>query len=97
MWRWEGNTIVSKLGYALHVEGGFKDSLDQEQGSRVIAWEPNGEIHQQWMMIGDRIISGLNGMALDIEEGWLETNVNIIIWYLKIEDYENQSWELEYI
>ena len=103
LWRWEGSTIVNKLGYVLDVEGGRKDSRDQEKGSWVIAWEPNGGINQEWMMVGDKIISALNGMALDnnvksdCDGGWCEAGINVIIWPLKIENHDSQLWELEYI
>lgn len=92
LWKWKGNTIANELGYVLDVEG---------EKNWVIASEPNGEKSQEWMMVGDKIISALNGMALDTnvfcgsQVLWCKPGTRVIIWPLK--DYGNQSWELEYI
>ena len=48
-------------------------------------------------MKGDKIISEFNDMALDINGGSKDSNINIIAWPLSSEtEVDNQSWELEY-
>ena len=92
IWKWKGNTIVSKLGHVLDV-----NARGTEEGTKVIAWKHHGGANQQWIMIGDKIISVLNGMALDIPRASKDSNVGIILWSLKSDDaVDNQSWELVY-
>ena len=92
IWKWQGNKIVSKLGYVLDVNAG-----GTEEGTKVIAWNHHGGLNQQWIMIGDKIISVLNGMCLDIPAGSRSSGIGIILWSLKSDDaVDNQSWELVY-
>ena len=84
IWKWQGNGLVNKLGYALGIGGGHQEKY-------------HGGVHQQWIMIGDKIISVFNGMCLDIPRGSKDSNVGIILWSLHSDDsVDNQSWELVY-
>ena len=89
LWTWRGNTIVSKTGYAL-------DMINQNRGTeiRVISWDHYGGRTQQWRMENDRIISKLNGLALDIKDGSRQTNADIILWPIRNGCINSQSWQL---
>ena len=90
LWTWKGNTIVSKTGYALDVQGNNAAS-----GTNVISWDHHGERNQQWKMNGDKILSELNnGMALDIRGGSKNEGVDIILWPVQYGKVNNQSWQL---
>ena len=92
IWKWQGNNLVSKLGYVLDV-----NARGDEEGTKVIAWKHHGGLNQQWIMIGDKIISVLNGMCLDIPERSKDSDVEIVLWPLLSDDaVDHQSWELVY-
>ena len=61
LWTWRDNALMSKTGFVLDIE-----QSNEEQGTKTIAWEYHGGLNQQWTMEGDKIISCLNGMSLDI-------------------------------
>ena len=93
LWSWRGKSILSKLGYVLEVKDG-----ESEAGTNVIAGKHHGGPNQHWKMKGHKITSKLNDMALDIEGGSTDSNINIIVWPLQSDtDIDNQSWELEYV
>jgi len=92
IWKWQGNNLVSKLGYVLDV-----NARGSEEGTKVIAWKHHGGVNQQWIMIGDKIISVLNGMCLDIPARSKSSDVGIVLWSLHSDDaVDHQSWELVY-
>ena len=94
LWKWKGNTIVSKLGYAVDVNAA---DFKAKEGTKVIAWKHHGGANQQWIMIGDKIISVLNGMCLNIPLKSKSSEVGIILRSLKSDDaVDHQSWELVY-
>ena len=74
LWTWRGNTLVSKTGYAL-------DMINENRATeiRIISWDHYGGRSQQWKMEKDKIISTLNGYALDIKDGSKESNADIIL------------------
>ena len=81
---------MSKTGFVLDVEGCQKGA-----GTNVIAWNKHGGKNQQWRLEGKRIISFLNGMALDIHGG-SKTQANVILFPRKTGTNDNQCWELVY-
>ena len=92
LWRWEGNLLVSKTGYALDVQGGNRDP-----GTNAIAWDYHGAINQQWRMEGDKIVSCLTGLVLDIKGGSKASSTEIILWDpARQRGVNNQSWQLHY-
>ena len=92
IWKWQGNNLVSKLGYVLDV-----NASGSEEGTKVIAWKHHGGVNQQWIMIGDKIISVLNGMCLNIPSNSKSSEAGIVLRSLKSDDViNNQSWELVY-
>ena len=92
LWKWNGRCINSKLGYVLDIK-----ENNSKKGTNIIAWKHHGGKNQHWRMKGDKIISGMNDLCLDITGGSKDSNVNIIAWPLKSDDDVNsQSWVLEY-
>ena len=92
LWKWNGRSIISKMGYALDIEGG-----KAEKGANIIAWNNHGGHNQQFRMRGNKIFSEFNGLCLDIKGGSRDSNIPIITWPIKSEgEVSNQSWELEY-
>ena len=90
LWTWKGNVLVSKTGYALDVQGGSRDP-----GTNAIAWDYHGAINQQWRMEGDKIVSCLNGLVLDIKGGGKASSTEIILWNpARQGGVNNQSWQL---
>lgn len=79
---------MSKTGFVLDVQGCRK-----EAGTNAIAWNKNGGKNQEWRLEGGRIISLLNGMALDIS-GASKKQANIILFPRKTGTNDNQCWEL---
>ena len=68
-----------------------------KEGTKVIAWKHYGGANQQWIMIGDKIISVLNGMCLNIPSNSKSSEAGIVLRSLKSDDViNNQSWELLY-
>ena len=89
LWTWRYNTLVSKSGYAL-------DMINQNRATeiRVISWDHFGGQTQQWRMENDKIISVLNGYAIDIKDGNREANADIILWPIRYGCINSQSWQL---
>ena len=92
LWKWNGKSIVSKLGYALDIQSGSPES-----GANVIAYTHHGGPNQQWRVEGNKIISELNNMCLDISGGSKEAGVNIITYPLQsVHRIDNQAWHIVY-
>ena len=88
-WTWNGNSIVSKTGYALDIQG-------CTQGTNAISLDHDGGDNQQFKMEGDKIVSLLTGMVLDIKDAIKASNADIIVWPSKHAGVNNQSWEIIY-
>ena len=87
LWTWKDNSLVSKTGYAMDVEGG-----NTSAGANVISWTHHGDKNQQWCQDGNKITSTLNGMALDIESGSKVSGAKLILW--PEHGGSNQSWKI---
>ena len=86
LWKWKGNTLISKSGYVVSTIG-------NEAGACAVAVENDFSTSQQWTMDGTKIVSTLNGMALDIKNGSIWSNKDIIIWTPnEPHKYDSQSW-----
>ena len=89
LWTWKDNSLVSKSGYAISTIG-------KDAGASAIAVEDQGTSNQQWIMEGDKLISRLSGMALDIKNGSIWSNKDIILWTpTEPQKYDAQSWRLK--
>ena len=89
LWTWQGCSLISKTGYALDILGQCKNV-----GTRVISWGYNGGISQQWRMERDKIVSCLNGLALDIKDGSKSYKSDIILLPAHHGNINSQSWRL---
>ena len=87
LWTWENNSLVSKTGYAMSVEGDGTAA-----GDFVISWTHHGKKNQQWCHGGDKITSTLNGMALNIQKGSKELGARVMLW--PAHGGSNQSWKI---
>jgi len=94
LWKWNGSSIVSQMGYALEVKGEHK--YGQMKGTYVIAGSNHGGRNQQFSMKGNKIFSEFNGLCLDIYGGSYDSGIQILTWPMKPGEVNNQSWELEY-
>ena len=90
LWTWKENSLVSKTGYAMEVEGS-----NSSAGTNAISWDHDGGQNQQWRVEGDKIISVLNGFALAIKDGSNDAGADIILWPRHANDgpVNNQSWQ----
>ena len=89
LWTWKGNTLISKSGYVMSAIG-------KEAGVSAVAVENNALPHQQWTMEGNKIVSKSSGMALDVKNGSIWSNKDIIIWTPnEPQKYDTQSWKLK--
>ena len=89
LWTWRKKSLMSKTGFVLDV-----DHSNKEKGAKTISWVYHGGLNQQWTLDGDKIISCLNGMALDIKGESMEQLVEIVLWPTKSGVWDNQSWTL---
>ena len=89
LWTWKGSSLISKSGYALNTIG-------KEAGACVVAVENRGSSNQQWKIQGNKLISKSSGMALDIKNGSIWSNKDIIIWTPNLpQKYDTQSWRFK--
>ena len=89
LWTWQGSSLISKTGYALDILG-----QSTNIGTRVISWGYNGGISQQWRMERDKVVSCLNGLALDIKDGSKAYKSDIILLPAHHGSVNSQSWRL---
>ena len=78
--------------------------MDINRGSssseaKVIAWSYHGGKNQQWKMVGNKIISLMHGMCLDIPRGSRSKDVDIVVFPVhgSVNSVDNQAWVLEKI
>ena len=89
LWRWKENSLISKSGYVVSTIG-------NDAGACAVAVEDNFSTSQKWKMDGTKIVSTLNGMALDIKNGSIWSNKDIIIWTPnEPHKYDSQSWRFK--
>ena len=75
LWKWQDNSLISESGYSLHIEGGGR-----MVGTSVVAGKSYGHQLQKWEMRGDKIVSKLNNLVLDINGGSYSEGTDIIMW-----------------
>ena len=89
LWTWKGNSLISKSGYVLSTIG-------KEAGACVVAVENRGSSNQQWKIQGNKLIAKSSAMALDIKNGSIWSNKDIIIWTPNLpQKYDTQSWRFK--
>ena len=89
LWQLNGTSIVSRSGLALDVEGAAHES-----GTNAIGWtHSHGAENQSWRIEGDKIISTLNGLCLDIQDGSTDESAAIILYEPVYGGVNNQSWQ----
>ena len=92
LWTWRGNSLMSKSGYYLG-----QPAVGQSPGAKVVALDTRGAdtIETKWKIKDGKIISGLSGMALDIEDGSIWSNKDIILWPASQSTrIDSQAWRL---
>ena len=92
LWTWSGCSLMSKSGYYLG-----QPAVGQSPGAKVVALDTRGAdmIETKWKIENGKIISGLNGMAVDIKDGSIWTNKDVILWPASQSTrIDSQSWRL---
>ena len=92
LWTWSGCSLMSKSGYYLG-----QPAVGQSPGAKVVALDTRGAdmIETKWKIENGKIISGLNGMAVDIQDGSIWTNKDVILWPASQSTrIDSQSWRL---
>ena len=90
LWTWKGNSLVSKSGLYLGHTG-------SDAGSNVVALDTHGAamIETKWRIENEKLISFSSGMALDIKDGSIWTNQDIVLWpRTQSRRVDSQSWRL---
>ena len=89
LWSWKDNSLITKSGYAVSTIG-------KDAGTNAVAVVDQGTSNQQWTMEGDKLISRTSGMALDIKNGSIWSNKDIILWTPnEPQKYDTQAWRLK--
>jgi len=93
LWTWKGNSLISKSGFYL---GEPKDDKSIKAGSKVKASDSDAaDKIAEWKMERCKLISTLTGMALDIKNGSIWKNEDIILWPpAQSKRVDSQSWVL---
>ena len=93
LWTWKGNSLISKSGFYL---GEPKDDKCIKAGSKVKASDSDAaDKIAEWKMERCKLISTLTGMALDIKNGSIWKNEDIILWPpAQSKRVDSQSWVL---
>ena len=92
LWTWKGRQLVSKSGYYLG-----QPAVGQSPGAKVIALDTRGAdmLETKWKIEDGKIISALSGMAVDIKDGSIWTNKDIILWPASQSTrIDSQAWRL---
>ena len=92
LWTWRGSSLMSKSGYYLG-----QPSVGQSPGAKVVAMDTRGAdtIETKWKIEDGKIISGLSGMAIDIKDGSIWSNKDIILWPASQSTrIDSQAWRL---
>ena len=93
IWTWRGNSLISKSGFYL---GQSKGEKDIKAGSRVMVSDSDADdMIAEWKLEGSKLISTLTGMAVDIRNGSIWRNQDIILWPpAQSKRVDSQSWVL---
>lgn len=92
LWTWRGSSLMNKSGYYLG-----QPAVGQSPGAKVVALDTRGAdmIETKWKIENGKIISGLSGMAVDIKDGSIWTNKDVILWPASQSTrIDSQSWRL---
>ena len=85
--------MISKSGFYL---GQSKDETDIKAGSKVMALDSDAsDLIAEWRLEKCKLISTLTGLALDIKNGSIWRNQDIILWPpAQSKRVDSQSWVL---
>ena len=91
MWMWAGDSLLSKSGIYLG------QIVDSKIGPVAVALDTRGAdmMETKWKMEDEKIISLLNGNCVDIKDGSVEANKDIVLTpATNSEGVSSQSWRL---
>jgi len=91
LWRWQGDSLVNKLGMAMEVEGSSR-----QEGARVLVEPFHGGLNQKWNQDGPNIVSKISGHVLDIYQRKTSAGSKVKMWSRNIPHTKNQTWMFEY-
>lgn len=92
LWRWQGNSLVSKNNLALDLMGPIDD--DWGNGAVIIAWPPHNGENQIWKFESDLIVDlGGTNFALEIEDSMPIAGTKVIASHIK--QNQKQFWSLQ--
>lgn len=89
-WRWDGDEIVSKLGWALTVY----NARINEHGQHLDVADAVGKDWTRWKMIGGNMIANKkSNLVLSVWNDGTSAGEKVVIW--PAHDASSQQWELE--
>lgn len=94
LWKWEGDSLVSKNNLALDMIGPIDD--DWNNGAGLIAWPPHNGVNQIWKFEDDLIVDlGGTNFGLEIEDSMPTQGTRVIA--KNIKGNQEQFWSLDCI